>query len=59
MRSPTVVKLDKRTVRMVRTGSKRRPAVVQRWYATLSFGGEEKKLAISASAARWLMGAGA
>jgi hypothetical protein len=37
-------------------GVEPRKVTVQRWYVTLSFGGEKKKLAISSTAARWLMG---
>jgi hypothetical protein len=55
MRSPKVVSLTQREVRrVVRTGLKRGPIVVQRWYVVLRFGGEDCKLAISEAAAKWL-----
>jgi hypothetical protein len=56
LRKPSVVSVVQKDVTMIRTRGKKKPTTIQRWYVTLSFGGEKKKLAISSSAARWLMG---
>ena len=52
-RWPDVVALECTTVHMIGRGKR---WSVKRWYVTLNFGGESKKLAVSKRVARWLAG---
>lgn len=55
MRAPSVVDVEEKVIRQIRGGSGRR-VTLRRWYVTLAFGSQVKRLAISARDARWIRG---